>query len=81
AKKKLESLINNQEITCQKKGTDKYGRIVAICFLDHLNLNAEMVKSGYAVSYGKEFSQEEAYAKAHKLGIWKSRFTSPIKLH
>jgi endonuclease YncB( thermonuclease family) len=71
AKQKLESLIQNQELTCYNKGKDKYGRTLAICFIGNLDINAEMIKTGYAIAYDKVYLEEEKYAKQHKLGIWK----------
>ena len=65
---------------CKQKDIDKYKRIVAVCFADGLNLNQEMVKSGWAVVYkyySKDYVDDEKFAKNNQLGIWKGSFMKP----
>ncbi len=67
------SLTQTQQVDCQIQGLDKYGRLLGICFVGPLNLNAEMVKRGYAwafVRYSKLYVAEEAAARNLLLGIW-----------
>ena len=65
---------------CKQKDIDRYKRIVAVCFADGLNLNQEMVRSGWAIAYkrySKDFVNDELFAKNNKLGIWKGTFIKP----
>ena len=76
----LESLAQDKEIMCKQKDIDRYKRIIAVCFADGLNLNQEMVKSGWAVAYkyySKDYVDDEMFAKNNKLGIWKGSFMKP----
>ena len=76
----LESLAQGKKIMCKQKDIDKYKRIVAVCFADGLNLNQEMVKSGWAVAYkyySKDYVDDEKFAKNNQLGIWKGSFMKP----
>ena len=60
-------------------GKDRYGRTLGVVYLDHINVNLELVRNGYAevLSWqaGKGFDsdpywQAEAQAKSEKLNIW-----------
>ena len=76
----LQSLAQDKEIMCKQKDIDRYKRIVAVCFADGLNLNQEMVRSGWAIAYkrySKDFVNDELFAKNNKLGIWKGTFIKP----
>lgn len=76
----LDDLIARSTVTCQQKDTDRYGRIVAECFANGVNLNAAMVKSGWALAY-REYSQayvdDEAFARQNRLGMWAGEFQEP----
>ena len=61
-------------VSCEPRGLDKYGRTLAVCFVDGRDINAQMVRQGYAwafVKYSTSYVKEEARrAKAEGLGIW-----------
>ena len=78
----LESLVENKEITCKQKNIDKYKRIIATCYTEELNLNKEMVKSGWAIAYkyySKKYINDELFAQRNKLGMWQGSFLEPRK--
>ena len=67
------ALTQGQEVKCQTSGLDKYGRILAVCFVSGVDINAEMVKRGYAwafVKYSKLYVAEEEIARQAGHGIW-----------
>jgi len=69
----LVKLIGAKPVTCQPNGLDKYGRTLATCFVDSHDINAQMVRLGYAwafVRYSASYVKEEAAAKAEGVGIW-----------
>ena len=71
--KQLIKLINNQPVVCADLGLDKYRRTLGRCFAGNTNLNAEMVRTGYAwafVRYSQTYVAQEAEAKAAHAGIW-----------
>ncbi|MGB7286711.1 MAG: thermonuclease family protein [Salaquimonas sp.] len=72
----LRQLINKGEVVCRGLGVDKYERILARCSVGDLDINGEMVREGWAVSFGGYFSLE-AQAKSNKSGIWSSKFDRP----
>ena len=78
--KELKNLINKQEVKCITNDVDIYNRFVAICYVNEININQWMVKSGWAIAYryySKDYILDEEYAHDNKLGIWKSEFVEP----
>ena len=65
----LKSLINKNQIKCTIKDKDRYGRLIAVCFSGEININATMVREGWAIAYryySKDYVNEEEIAKAKK---------------
>ncbi|MFN7000548.1 thermonuclease family protein [Elioraea tepidiphila] len=76
----LDRLIGGRTVTCTELDVDHYGRSVAQCLLNGQDVNAWMVRNGWAVAY-RRFSDAyvgaEAEARAARRGIWSSRFEMP----
>jgi endonuclease YncB( thermonuclease family) len=53
ATKALKALVLNAEVACDSRGNDKYGRVLATCFSDGKDINATLVKTGYAWAFVK----------------------------
>ena len=80
SQKFLANLIDGREIIAVVEGTDQYGRRLVRVFYDGHDVNAEMVKNGYAWHYKNydvkgssvynEFSAYEKSSREQKLGIW-----------
>jgi endonuclease YncB( thermonuclease family) len=69
----LVDLVEGKMVSCEDKGLDKYGRTLGICTVAGVNVNAVMVRRGYAwafVRYSSIFIKEEAEARAERIGIW-----------
>ena len=67
-------------IICKWKDKDKYKRFIAECFKGKTNINAWMVRNGYAVAYkkySKKYVEFENQAKKRELGIWQGEFDMP----
>ncbi len=80
AAKVLGALTIGRDFACDSRGTDKYGRMLAICYAGGLDLNAEMVRTGYAwafVKYSQEYANTEATARAAKAGVWQGKSEAP----
>lgn len=74
AAKALQALLSNADVACDSRGNDKYGRMLGTCFADGKDVNATMVKNGYAwvfVKYSSTYVAEEKTAQEARLGIWK----------
>lgn len=76
ARRTLQRLIGGQKVTCRSVERDKHDRYLGYCESGGRGLNAAMVASGFAVSYGG-FRAEERDAKAKRLGVWSSQFQMP----
>ena len=78
---RLKALIQRNPVRCEIRDTDRYGRLVGICFVNDIEINAWMVRNGYAVAYrqygGGRYDGEEALAKKEGQGVWGSRFIQP----
>lgn len=83
ARKVLRDLINGRMLTCEKQAIDTYGRTVAICKTSAgQDIGGEMVRRGLAVAYrsfSTRYLDEEAYARARRLGAWAYGFKSPLQ--
>lgn len=81
ATRAFERLIGISAVTCEKRVTDRYGRMVGTCHAGGRNLNARMERQGYAVAYyqygGRAYAVDEAIARASRAGIWSGRFVTP----
>jgi len=73
AAERLAKLIAKRRVNCESRGTDKYDRMLGICFVDGRDINAEMVREGLAwafVKYSQTYVKEEAAARVARAGIW-----------
>ena len=69
-----------KEVRCVGDTKDRYGRLIANCFVDGYNLNARLVYEGWALAYrrySKKYVPEEDEAKAAKRGLWAGEFVAP----
>jgi endonuclease YncB( thermonuclease family) len=71
----LARMVENRGVSCEPRSLDKYGRTLAVCFVDGKDINAQMVRQGHAwafVKYSQSYVKEEAQARAESLGIWQA---------
>jgi endonuclease YncB( thermonuclease family) len=77
---KLVELTSSKKLVCWKKDTDRYGRVVAVCFADGEDIGAAMVRMGFATAYRRystDYVTEEQAARLAKRGIWNGTFQQP----
>jgi endonuclease YncB( thermonuclease family) len=71
----LTKLIGKERVACESRGTDRYGRMLGVCFVDGHDIDEAMVRNGLAwafVRYSTRYVQEETEARALKVGIWQA---------
>lgn len=78
----LSDLIGAKTVSCFYEKKDIYDRFLAICYVDNVNINLQMLSKGLVVIYNyshvnDEFLQAEEKAKASKLGLWQGAFQRP----
>ena len=76
----LAHLVQDKQVRCEPRGLDKYGRTLGVCFLGQQDVNAWMVRQGYAwafIKYSTSYVKEEAEAKSLRIGVWQGEATPP----
>lgn len=78
----LREMVGRAIVNCLSQGVDDAGRVQAICYAGHLNLNGRVVRNGWAVARPEErpdYAPMERLAKREGAGIWKYIFEDPRK--
>ena len=76
----LSDRIGRATLSCQPHDLDRYGRVVAVCFKGHEDLNRWMVMTGWAVAYRRysvDYVADEAGARRSQINIWSGSFDMP----
>lgn len=58
---------------CEVSDRDRYGRIVATCRVNGVDLGSVLVREGLAIAdprYGAAYRQDEAQARRQRRGVW-----------
>jgi endonuclease YncB( thermonuclease family) len=76
ARAALRKLLTSGLATCIGDERDRYGRLLVVCRVRGIDVNAAMVRDGQAVSFGL-YQAEEAEAKAVYRGLWAGEFERP----
>lgn len=82
---RLEELIGGRPVRCLGAERDRYGRVIARCYVvgergPALDLGGALVIRGWAIAYRKysaDYNSAEATAKAARAGIWAGTFVQP----
>lgn len=72
--------IGRSTIRCAGNSRDRYGRLLATCYLGEEDLDAWMVSQGLALAFRKyslRYVPEEDAARLAKRGLWAGSFTAP----
>lgn len=76
----LAGRIGSRTVRCEGKTKDRYGRLVAICYLGSEDLDAWMVAQGLALAFRKYstlYVPQEDAARVAKRGLWAGSFDAP----
>ena len=76
----LAEIIETHWITCKGETVDRYKRRIATCYAGPYDINAEMVRRGWALAYrrySKQYIGAEQEALSAKRGIWSGAFVKP----
>jgi endonuclease YncB( thermonuclease family) len=80
AARALKQLIGGRDVACEIRDTDRFERLVAVCKAGEVDLNQEMVRQGWAISFGTlgvGYASAEAQARNDRRGIWRGNFERP----
>ena len=76
----LAGRIDGQSVACEERDRDRYGRIVGVCRYGGQDVNAWLVREGWAMAYRRystAYVGEEAAAKTAQRGVWRGKFVPP----
>jgi endonuclease YncB( thermonuclease family) len=76
----LSDKIGQRSVNCTARDTDRYGRMVAVCWLGAEDLGAWMVREGHALAYRKystDYVLHEDAARQARRGLWRGEFKAP----
>lgn len=76
----LSDHIAGRTLRCEQRDIDRYKRIVAVCFSGEEDINAWLVRSGWAMAYrqySKDYITDEMEARASRAGIWAGEVQPP----
>jgi endonuclease YncB( thermonuclease family) len=78
----LSEKIGRRTVTCEPHDRDRYGRIVAVCWIGLTDLNGWLVLEGLAIAYRRyshDYVAEEDAARQARRGIWAGSFVAPAE--
>jgi len=76
----LQDLLGARPASCEPRGTDRYGRLIAVCVSNGIEVNGWLVAQGLALAYRKysrDYVGQEEEARRDGRGIWAGRFVAP----
>lgn len=68
------------EVECERRGRDRYGRVVAVCQAGGRELNGWLVSEGWALAHGREsgmYLELQKAAASGKRGMHRGEFVTP----
>ncbi|HEC16160.1 MAG TPA: thermonuclease family protein [Sedimenticola sp.] len=77
---KLQKLLSNQVITCKGDKKDEEGRLIAVCYSGRVEVNENVVLSGWGVADPKQtdkYNRAQGAAQNMRDGMWRSSFVMP----
>lgn len=76
----LRKMVGQKDVKCDITGSDRYGRLLAYCYVGGESINKWMVENGWALAYRKysmKYVAAEKKAVAYASGIHDGTFTKP----
>jgi endonuclease YncB( thermonuclease family) len=76
----LADKIGFKTVSCLRRDTDRYGRMVAVCTAGGEDLGGWLVSQGYAIAfrrYSLDYVPTEERAREAKRGLWAGEFERP----
>jgi endonuclease YncB( thermonuclease family) len=78
----MASYVRGKTVNCNVTDRDRYGRLVAACYVNGENINERLVFEGWALAYrqySRDYVRAETQAKRNSSGMWQGRFVEPWK--
>jgi endonuclease YncB( thermonuclease family) len=72
--------VGNHWVTCRGDQRDRYGRLIAVCYVGPHDLGERMVRGGWALAYRRysmDYVDDEGAARQARTGMWRGEFVPP----
>jgi endonuclease YncB( thermonuclease family) len=76
ARNHVRGLAGKRALSCTGNEIDRYDRLLVTCMAGGADLNARIVRDGWALAYGG-YEAEEAQARRDGAGVWQGDFERP----
>lgn len=76
----LADKLGQKTVRCSEKDVDRYGRMVAVCFVGGEDINRWLTFEGWALAYRKysrDYIDAEDAAREAGRGLWRGEFEPP----
>lgn len=77
----LADLVRSRTVTCVRRDTDRYGRLVGVCTVGGTEINRWLVQRGWALPYlpygGGVYGGDANRARAARAGVYAGTFQNP----
>jgi endonuclease YncB( thermonuclease family) len=76
----VRAFVADRIVECRGHARDRYGRLLAVCYVGGEELNERIVREGWALDYRRystDYLDAEAAAKRAGAGLWRGEFTPP----
>ena len=76
----LSAYVDGRTVACAGHARDRYGRLLAVCYVGGENLNDRIVREGWAIDfrrYSSDYLEAEAQARRDGAGLWRGDFVAP----
>jgi endonuclease YncB( thermonuclease family) len=76
----MEDLVSSGDVVCKGDASDGYGRLIAVCTVNGVDMNRAMVEHGLAwafVKYSRDYEDVETAARGERIGVWQAETETP----
>ncbi len=78
-------LVGSEPVACEVYGHDRWARTLAVCYQHGADLNAEIVRNGWALAWypesgavvGPSYEEAQNEAQLKAAGVWQGTFIDP----
>jgi endonuclease YncB( thermonuclease family) len=72
--------VGHHWVTCRGDKRDRYGRLIAVCYVGPYDLGKRMVRDRWALAYRRysmDYVNDEVAARQARRGMWRGEFVPP----
>jgi endonuclease YncB( thermonuclease family) len=77
----LSDYLGQRTVHCQRRSTDRHGRMVAVCSVGGVEINRWLVEQGWALDFARfsqgHYADSQQRAQQKRSGLWQGSFVPP----